>query len=188
MDENKTKEPEKQIQQRPVEIEAEEKEGVEIKKTVVPKQNSGEKSSEKEEVDSDNRSRSKEKVRSEISPEDEKKIMEEAGRKKAKEKLEAVKNELRSGDTVKVYTIVKEGDKERIQGFAGIVISKRGRGVGKTFTVRKIAVGGIGVERIWPLSSPTITEIEIVKKGNARRAKLYYLRDRIGKAAVTVGN
>lgn len=86
------------------------------------------------------------------------------------------------GDTVKVHVIIKEGDKERIQVFKGDVISKRGRGLGATFTVRKISFG-IGVERIFPLHSRAIKKVEVVKKGKIRRAKLYYLRDLKGKAA-----
>jgi len=86
------------------------------------------------------------------------------------------------GDTVKVHVIIKEGDKERIQIFKGDVISKRGRGLGATFTVRKVSFG-IGVERIFPLHARTIRKIEVVKKGKIRRAKLYYLRSLRGKAA-----
>jgi large subunit ribosomal protein L19 len=86
------------------------------------------------------------------------------------------------GDTVKVHVIIKEGDKERIQIFKGDVISKRGGGLGSTFTVRKISFG-IGVERIFPCHAKTIRKIEVVKKGRVRRAKLYYLRDLKGKAA-----
>ncbi len=86
------------------------------------------------------------------------------------------------GDTVKVHVIIKEGDKERVQVFKGDVISKRGRGLGATFTVRKVSFG-IGVERIFPLHARTIRKIEVVKKGKVRRAKLYYLRGLKGKAA-----
>lgn len=86
------------------------------------------------------------------------------------------------GDTVKVNVIIREGDKERIQVFKGDVIAKRGRGLGATFTVRKISFG-VGVERIFPLHSQSIKSIEVVKKGRVRRAKLYYLRNLRGKAA-----
>jgi large subunit ribosomal protein L19 len=86
------------------------------------------------------------------------------------------------GDTVKVYVIIKEGDKERIQVFKGDIISRRGSGLGASFTVRKISFG-IGVERIFPLHSKSVKKVEIVKKGKVRRAKLYYLRDLKGKAA-----
>jgi len=86
------------------------------------------------------------------------------------------------GDTVKVHVIIKEGDKERVQVFKGDVISKRGRGLGATFTVRKVSIG-VGVERIFPLHARTIKKIEIIKKGKVRRAKLYYLRSLKGKAA-----
>jgi len=88
----------------------------------------------------------------------------------------------RVGDTVKVHVIIREGDKERIQVFRGNVITKRGSGLGTTFTVRKISFG-IGVERIFPLHSKMIKKIEVVRHGKVRRAKLYYLRKLKGKAA-----
>ncbi|MBZ0199696.1 MAG: 50S ribosomal protein L19 [Ignavibacteriaceae bacterium] len=87
-----------------------------------------------------------------------------------------------AGDHVKVHVRVIEGDKERIQPFEGDVISVRGGGLNKTFTVRKVS-GGIGVERIFPFHSPKISKIELLKQGNVRRAKLYYLRNLSGKAA-----
>jgi large subunit ribosomal protein L19 len=86
------------------------------------------------------------------------------------------------GDTVRVHVKIREGEKERIQLFAGIVIARRGGGIRETFTVRKIS-GGVGVERIFPLHSPIIERIEVERKGAVRRAKLYYLRARKGKAA-----
>mgnify|MGYP001062107255 CR=1 FL=1 len=86
------------------------------------------------------------------------------------------------GDTVKVHVRVLEGEKERIQVFEGTVISIRGGGNSRTFTVRKIS-GGIGVERIFPYNSPMIKTVEIAREGHVRRSKLYYLRDRIGKRA-----
>jgi large subunit ribosomal protein L19 len=86
------------------------------------------------------------------------------------------------GDTVKVYQKIVEGDKERIQVFEGTVIGRKGGGSRETFTVRKVSYG-VGVERIFPLHSPMIEKIEIVKKGDVRRAKLYYLREKKGKAA-----
>lgn len=86
--------------------------------------------------------------------------------------------DFRVGDIVKVSSKVKEGDKVRIQLFAGTVISLRGTEGNKTFTVRKEASGGIGVERIWPLTSPHIEDIKIVKKGDVRRAKLYHIRNK----------
>ncbi len=85
------------------------------------------------------------------------------------------------GDTIAVYHKVKEGNKERIQIFKGTVIAIKNHGEGKSFTVRKIAVNQIGVERIWPLLCPSIKEIKIIDKGNVRRAKLYYLRKKTGK-------
>jgi large subunit ribosomal protein L19 len=86
------------------------------------------------------------------------------------------------GDTIKVHVKVKEGDKERIQIFQGVVISRTGGGTREMFTVRKIS-GGVGVERQFPLYSPTIDKIEVERHGRVRRAKLYYLRDLRGKAA-----
>ena len=86
------------------------------------------------------------------------------------------------GDTIKVHVKVKEGDKERIQVFQGLVISRKGGGTRSMFTVRKIS-GGIGVERMFPLYSPTIDKIEVERHGRVRRAKLYYLRNLRGKAA-----
>ena len=91
----------------------------------------------------------------------------------------------RVGDTVKVHTRVVEGDKERIQIFAGIVIGRKGRGLNETFTVRRISYGE-GVERVFPLHSPRIAKIEVEKEGRARRAKLNYLRTRKGKEATAV--
>lgn len=86
------------------------------------------------------------------------------------------------GDRIKVHVKVIEGDKERIQPFEGDVLSIRGSGLNKTFTVRKLA-SGVGVERIFPFNSPKIAKIEIIRAGNVRRAKLYYLRNLSGKAA-----
>jgi len=87
-----------------------------------------------------------------------------------------------AGDTVKVYVKIKEGEKERIQVFQGVVISKRGSGTGATFIVRKVSYG-IGVERIFPLHSPVIGKIEVITRGRVRRSKIYYLRKLRGKAA-----
>lgn len=90
--------------------------------------------------------------------------------------------EFRAGDTVKVHVRVVEGNKQRIQIFQGVVIARRGGGSRESFTVRKIS-GGVGVERVFPLHSPTIDKIEVLRRGKVRRAKLYYLRDLRGKAA-----
>lgn len=87
----------------------------------------------------------------------------------------------RSGDTLRVDVRVKEGDKERIQAFEGVCIARRGSGVSETFTVRKIS-NGVGVERIFPVHSPMIGGIQVVRRGRVRRAKLYYLRHLTGKA------
>ena len=86
------------------------------------------------------------------------------------------------GDTVKVHIKIKEGSRERIQIFEGFVLKKQNGGIGETFTVRRIA-SGLGVEKTFPLHSPKIEKIEVVRRGKVRRAKLYYLRDRVGKAA-----
>lgn len=90
--------------------------------------------------------------------------------------------EFNPGDTVRVNYRVREGQKERIQAFEGVCIGRRGGGMGETFTVRKIS-GGVGVERVFPYNSPSIRDIEVVRRGKVRRAKLYYLRELRGKAA-----
>src|SRR5204862_6443387 len=89
------------------------------------------------------------------------------------------------GDSVRVHTKVVEGDKERIQIFAGVVIGRRGRGLNSTFTVRRISYGE-GVERVFPVHSPRVDKVEVERKGSVRRAKLTYLRKRIGKGATAV--
>ena len=86
------------------------------------------------------------------------------------------------GDTVKVHVRVVEGNRERVQVFEGVVIARRGSGIGESFTVRKVSFG-VGVERTFPVHSPIVAKIERVTRGDVRRAKLYYLRDRVGKAA-----
>lgn len=91
------------------------------------------------------------------------------------------------GDTVKLYMKIKEGDKERIQVFEGVVIQMSGSGIDATVTVRKVS-SGIGVERIVPLHTPTLEKIDIVKRGKVRKSKLYYMRTKIGKRAMKVGN
>jgi large subunit ribosomal protein L19 len=85
------------------------------------------------------------------------------------------------GDTIKVHVKIKEGDKERIQVFEGTVIAKKHGGIQETFTVRRLSYG-VGVERTFPVNSPKIDKIDVVRRGKVRRAKLYYLRDRVGKA------
>ena len=92
--------------------------------------------------------------------------------------------ELRIGNTVRVHVRIKEGNKERIQVFEGIIIKKQGGGVNATFTVRRISYG-VGVEKTFLVHSPMVEKVEVVRVGKARRAKLYYLRDRVGKAAKT---
>ena len=86
------------------------------------------------------------------------------------------------GDTVKVYVKVVEGNRERLQAFEGVVIKRKGGGIAETFTVRRVSFG-IGTERVFPLHSPRIDRIKVVRRGRVRRAKLYYLRERTGKAA-----
>ena len=99
-----------------------------------------------------------------------------------KEQLRSDLPELRIGDTVKVFLKVKEGNRERIQLFEGTLIAKKHGGISETITVRRLA-SGVGVEKIFPLNSPNIDRIEVVRHGKVRRAKLYYLRGRVGKAA-----
>ncbi|MBR3144688.1 MAG: 50S ribosomal protein L19 [Clostridia bacterium] len=90
--------------------------------------------------------------------------------------------EILIGSTVKVHVRIKEGEKERIQVFEGTVIAKNNSGISETFTVRRVSYG-VGVERVFPLHSPNVAKVELVRKGRVRRSKLYYLRDRVGKAA-----
>ena len=96
--------------------------------------------------------------------------------------LKAEVPEFRVGDTVRVHALIKEGNRERIQIFEGTVLKKQGGSTRATFTVRKNS-NGVGVEKTWPLHSPNVEKVEVVRKGKVRRAKLYYLRDRIGKRA-----
>ena len=91
--------------------------------------------------------------------------------------------EFRAGDTLRVSVNIKEGDKTRVQKFEGVCIAIRGTGTGRTFTVRKIGANAIGVERIFPIFSDSVVEIEVLRRGRVRRAKLFYLRDRKGKSA-----
>ena len=86
------------------------------------------------------------------------------------------------GDTVRVSVNIREGQRERIQNFEGTVIAKRGSGVSETFTVRRLSYG-VGIERVFPLHSPNVVDVKVIRYGKVRRAKLYYLRDRVGKAA-----
>ena len=90
--------------------------------------------------------------------------------------------EFNIGDTLKIHVRIKEGDKVRVQLFQGTVIARNGGGIAESFTVRKVS-GGIGVERVFPLHSPNVAKIEIIRKGKVRRSKLYYLRDLTGKKA-----
>lgn len=98
------------------------------------------------------------------------------------EQLKENAPEFRVGDTVKVYGKIKEGNRERIQVFEGIVLKIQNGGNRTTFTVRKFS-NGIGVEKTWPLHSPNVEKVEVVRRGKVRRAKLFYLRDRVGKKA-----
>lgn len=100
----------------------------------------------------------------------------------AKEQLRTEVPDFQAGDTLRVNVRVREGDKERLQAFEGMCIARKGGGVSETFTVRKIS-GGIGVERVFPLHSPSLESITVVRRGRVRRAKLYYLRQLRGKAA-----
>lgn len=98
------------------------------------------------------------------------------------EQLKAEAPEFRTGDTVKVYGKIKEGNRERVQVFEGVVLKKQGGSSRATFTVRKTS-NGIGVEKTWPLHSPNVEKVEVIRRGKVRRAKLNYLRDRVGKKA-----
>jgi len=101
------------------------------------------------------------------------------------EQLKKKVSPFKVGDSVRVHTRVREGDKERIQVFSGIVIALKGRGINENFTVRRISYGE-GVERVFPLHSPRIEKVQVEKKGEVRRSKIYYLRGRIGKEATNV--
>jgi len=105
-------------------------------------------------------------------------IVKTIGREQMKEEIP----QFNIGDTVKVHNLIKEGARERIQVFEGIVIRKKNGGISETFTVRRISYG-VGVEKTFPIHSPHVVKVEIVRKGKVRRARLYYLRDRVGKAA-----
>ena len=96
--------------------------------------------------------------------------------------IKAEKPQFSVGDTVRVAVNIREGERERIQMFEGTVIAKRGSGVSETFTVRRVSYG-VGVERVFPVNSPNVTDVQIIRYGKVRRSKLYYLRDRVGKAA-----
>ena len=98
------------------------------------------------------------------------------------EQLKAEVPEFHVGDTVRVHNRIKEGNRERVQVFEGIVLKKQGGGSRVTFTVRKNS-NGVGVEKTWPLHSPNVEKVEVVRRGKARRAKLFYLRERVGKRA-----
>lgn len=100
----------------------------------------------------------------------------------ANESLNADMPKFEIGDTVKVHVKIKEGEKERIQLFEGTVIARKHGGVQETFTVRRVA-HGCGIERVFPVHSPNVARVEVIRNGKVRRAKLYYLRDRVGKAA-----
>ena len=110
------------------------------------------------------------------------KIMNEIIRSIEAEQLKADVTEFAVGDTVKVYGKIKEGNRERVQVFEGIVLKRQGGSNRETFTVRKMS-NGVGVEKTWPLHSPNVEKIEVIRRGKVRRAKLNYLRDRVGKRA-----
>lgn len=104
----------------------------------------------------------------------------------AQDSLKAELPSFEIGDTVRVSVNIREGDRERIQNFEGTVIARKGSGIGETFTVRRVSYG-VGVERVFPLHSPNVKGVQVVRRGNVRRAKLYYLRGRVGKAAKVKG-
>ena len=100
----------------------------------------------------------------------------------AQESLKDQKPQIAIGSTVRVHVKIREGERERIQTFEGTVIAKKGSGISETFTVRRVSYG-VGVERVFPVHSPNVEKVELVRKGRVRRSKLYYLRDRVGKSA-----
>ena len=100
----------------------------------------------------------------------------------AQDSLKTEVPEIEIGDTVKVHVKIREGEKERIQMFEGTVIARRGSGISETFTVRRLSYG-VGVERVFPIHSPNVAGVDVIRHGRVRRSKLYYLRDRVGKAA-----
>ena len=101
----------------------------------------------------------------------------------AQDSLKAdVSEAIKVGNTVKVQVSIREGERERLQAFEGIVIARKGAGVSETFTVRRVSYG-VGVERVFPVHSPNVASVELIRSGKVRRSKLYYLRDRVGKAA-----
>ena len=100
----------------------------------------------------------------------------------AQDSLKAEKPSFEIGDTIRIGVKIREGERERIQEFEGTVIAKNGSGVSETFTVRRVSYG-VGVERVFPIHSPNVADVKIIRRGKVRRAKLYYLRDRVGKAS-----
>ena len=100
----------------------------------------------------------------------------------AQDSLKAEAPQFAIGDTIRVHVKIREGERERIQMFEGTVIAKKGSGVSETFTVRRVSYG-VGVERVFPIHSPNVKDVKVIRRGRVRRAKLYYLRDRVGKAA-----
>ena len=108
--------------------------------------------------------------------------MEQILRELTKPYLKDAPHNIVIGDTVRVHVKIREGERERVQAFEGTVIARNNSGVAETFTVRRVSYG-VGVERVFPLHSPNVEKVETVRRGRVRRAKLYYLRDRVGKAA-----
>ena len=100
----------------------------------------------------------------------------------AQDSLKAEKPAFEIGDTIRIDVKIREGERERIQAFEGTVIAKRGSGVSETFTVRRVSYG-VGVERVFPVHSPNVAKVDVIRNGKVRRSKLHYLRDRVGKAA-----
>lgn len=100
----------------------------------------------------------------------------------AREQLKETVPSFNIGDTVRVHNLIKEGTRERIQMFEGTVIARHGGGISETFTVRRVAYG-VGVEKTFPIHSPHVAQVDVIRRGKVRRAKLYYLRDRVGKAS-----
>ena len=100
----------------------------------------------------------------------------------AQDSMKAEVPNIEIGDTIKIDVNIREGERERIQVFEGTVIARKGSGVSETFTVRRVSYG-VGVERVFPIHSPNVQDVKVIRRGRVRRSKLYYLRDRVGKAA-----
>ena len=169
-------------------IKKEEKEEIAVEETVEEKEETPE---EKEDIENPEEESNASNEDGSVDSEESEEVIEES----ISEEIEGVEDvkkgeermpEFRVGDTIRVSYKIIEGDKVRTQPFQGIVIAEKGAGISRTFTVRKIGADGVGVERIFPFFSPNIEKIKVMKMGKVRRAKLYYLRGRIGRKATKI--